>query len=179
MDRDNIEIRRGLILEMISRDPYISQKEILHRLKEHGLGTVQSTISRDIDALDFERMNGKYQKKEDVAARERRLLLEGLFRSRSPRVRLLKNVYMVSVNCHLGMEGAVAGLLYDLWGANVTGVFPGLGCVMVMTNNIKNARVLEKTLRGYSRGQSKYVLLEGEGEGAEDSPAEQQQEDGD
>lgn len=117
-------------------------------LEKHGLEVHQATISRDIQELGYE------------------LVLEGLFKSISPRVRQfsIKHAYMITINCEPGTEGAVAGLIYNLWGANIRGVFPGLGCVLILTNNQKNARVIEKPLRRYSQGHSNYITLDQEHE---------------
>ena len=151
--------RQGLILEFINNQPKSTWNDINFMLKKHNLATSQSTISKDLDFLRFDLIDGNYQKREDDITKVKRELIELIFKSRSPKVRQQSNIHSVTVQCDLGMEGAVAGLLYDHFTRDITGIFPGLGCVLMLFSNEKVSKQIANTLQAYSQGKSKYVIL--------------------
>ena len=55
--------RQGLILELIEREPVVSQEALRRKLKAHGFVATQATISRDIKDLGLVKraIDGAYQ----------------------------------------------------------------------------------------------------------------------
>ena len=157
MSGNDSEKRQKVVKAFLSNNVVHRQNEIIKHLK--GFECSQSTVHRDIIAAGYESTPEGYVRKESVAHKEKRELVERLLDYHSPKVGIVRDLTCTVIKAKVGTESSIASAIYDLYGDKFTGIFPGIGSIIILFRNEKSARKITKTLRDYANGISKYVPI--------------------
>ena len=137
--------RRSLILHIISGEPISTQKELLHRLLEHGVRTTQATLSRDIRDLGLVKVavagNGYCYLPGSSRPSEAPLVAEGVVLS------ITRAGNLLIVRTRPGFAQSVAASIDALSWGEVLGTVGGDDTVLIVLGGQKEALGVEKRLR--------------------------------
>lgn len=141
--------RQKVILNLINEIKIKNQFELLDILKRKGFSTTQATLSRDLKELGIVRIRderGEYvykqMEKEEIGIEEKlRIVFENFVKE----VKRVNNLILVKTTP--GNAHGVASLIdhYEIKG--IEGTVAGDDTILVVVNNLKNARKIEKTFK--------------------------------
>ena len=168
MNRKSIDERQGIIREILKQKPSQTQESIREELEQRGVIVSRPVVGRDLKVMGWEHIDGIYRIKEDKVIAQKRETLRQFVQSEIPLISLHRNIHMITVKCKPGMEQPFATMIFGMYAHIMTGIFPGIGCVLILLVRESNARKIIKELRSYRDGKTKRTVVEQELDTSED-----------
>jgi len=144
--------RQGLILELIEREPVVSQEALRRKLKAHGFVATQATISRDIQDLGLVKraIDGAYQPP-GAAAATTRSTMSALEHTAAEFLRTVSRVkQLVVIRTGAGQAQPLAVAMDRAHLPEAVGTIAGDDTILVIARDDRRAASLVKRLEGYT-----------------------------
>jgi transcriptional regulator of arginine metabolism len=138
-------LRHHRILELISREPMVTQDEMVRRLSQQGLKVTQATLSRDIKELGLVKSADGYSAPGTIADVVSTPSLAHLLREFVVDVREAQNLLVLKTPP--GSAQPVARALDAESWAELVGTIAGDDTILVISSNAKSCRQLGKRIR--------------------------------
>lgn len=138
-------LRHHRILELIDREPMVTQDEMVRRLAQQGLKVTQATLSRDIKELGLVKSAGGYV---EPASREPAAptpSLSHLLREFVVDVREAQNLLVLKTSAG-SAQPVAAALDAESW-PEVVGTIAGDDTILVISSTTASCRQLGKRIR--------------------------------
>lgn len=139
-------LRHHRILELVEREPMVTQEEMVQRLQQQGLKVTQATLSRDIKELGLVKTAGGYALPgaagEPAASTPP---LAHLLREFVVDLREAQNLLVVKTTPG-SAQPVAAALDAESW-PELVGTLAGDDTILVITSSARNCRLLGKRIR--------------------------------
>jgi len=137
-------LRHHRILELVSREPMVTQEEMVKRLSHQGLKVTQATLSRDIKELGLLKSADGYELPGE-AAEAPTPSLSHLLREFVVDVREAQNLLVVKTTAG-SAQPVAAALDAESW-PELVGTLAGDDTILVISSGVKSCRQLGKRIR--------------------------------
>jgi transcriptional regulator of arginine metabolism len=138
-------LRHHRILELVSREPMVTQEEMVKRLSQQGLKVTQATLSRDIKELGLVKSADGYSLPGEAAEAAPTPSLPRLLREFVVDVREAQNLLVLKTPP--GSAQPVARALDSESWPEVVGTIAGDDTILVISSDVKSCRQLGKRIR--------------------------------
>ncbi len=138
-------LRHHRILDLVSREPMVTQEEMVRRLSQQGLKVTQATLSRDIKELGLVKTADGYAVPGTGAEAAPAPSLSRLLREFVVDVREAQNLLVVKTTPG-SAQPVAAALDAESW-PEVVGTIAGDDTILVISSDTRNSRQLGKRIR--------------------------------
>ena len=138
-------LRHHRILELVSREPMVTQDEMVRRLSQQGLKVTQATLSRDIKELGLVKSADGYAAPGTIADVAPTPSLSHLLREFVVDVRAAQNLLVLKTPP--GSAQPVARALDAESWPELVGTIAGDDTIVMISSNAKSCRQLGKRIR--------------------------------
>lgn len=138
-------LRHHRILELVSREPMVTQEEMVRRLSQQGLKVTQATLSRDIKELGLAKSADGYAAPGTICEAVPTPSLSHLLREFVVDIREAQNLLVLKTPP--GSAQPVARAIDTENWPELVGTIAGDDTILVISSNAKSCRQLGKRIR--------------------------------
>ncbi|MBZ5569423.1 MAG: arginine repressor [Acidobacteriia bacterium] len=138
-------LRHHRILELVSREPMVTQDDMVRRLTQQGLKVTQATLSRDIKELGLVKTPEGYAASGTLTEAAPTPSLSHLLREFVVDVRQAQNLLVVKTTA--GSAQPVAAAVDAASWPELVGTIAGDDTILVISSSSKSCRQLGKRIR--------------------------------
>ena len=138
-------LRHHRILELVSREPMVTQDDMVRRLTQQGLKVTQATLSRDIKELGLVKSAEGYAASGTIAEAAPTPSLSHLLREFVVDVREAQNLLVVKTTAG-SAQPVAAALDAESW-PELVGTIAGDDTILVISSSGKSCRQLGRRIR--------------------------------
>ncbi len=122
--------------------------EVVELLRGEGIYTNQTTVHRDLKELNIKRDDVFYCVTEPEEIKLQKNALSLMLNNYAKRIsKVRKTTYSIAIKVNKGHEYSIAEIIMNIFGKKITGVIPGMGLVLILSNNKTNINIVHDWIK--------------------------------